>query len=117
MSTNLYKAWIKELEQLSTKRSRKEQERKKQLPSIKNKLKQIQKNQDNISNILEKSKEKNLDKKWPIARLKENTNIGETNKIIKQINSLFLMLTRVTCSKTSNGTNFKKQTRTRLYYS
>ena len=87
-----YKTWIDELEAKED-QARQEQERKRQegLANAQNTLRELQRRQTTVSNILDKSTTQNpeqLAEKWPTARMEENTNIEEGNKFEAELRSL-----------------------------
>ena len=80
-----YREWITELETAEdAKRKQLEEKRRQGLASAQNKLRELQKQQGQISSILDKASEQpveGLKESWPIARMKQNTNIKETTQL------------------------------------
>lgn len=91
-AVSFYQEWLNELEQAEDKqREQLKQEMEKQLVSIREQLKNLQKKQSEISSLLDQSENKSneqLTENWPITRLKQNSNIKNTKKLGDKLNSL-----------------------------
>lgn len=87
-----YRSWIDELEKAEDKqRQELEKKRQKGLASAQKKLKELQKRQGKVSKLLDKARnkaKKKLNDDWPIARLKQNTNLEESRQLEAAIRAL-----------------------------
>jgi len=86
-----YREWIEELEKLEDSQ-RQEQERKRQqgLASAKDSLKELQKRQGKITTTLDKAKlrEEEVASSWASTRMKQNTNVEQTNRLENQMRAM-----------------------------
>ncbi len=91
-SINLYRQWIEELEKAEDAQyEKKEQKRQKSLSSARQKLRELQKRQGQISSVLDRSaskKSQEIEQKWPAARMKQNSNIKETRSVSRMLQML-----------------------------
>ncbi len=89
---NKYRTWIEGLEKAEDEqRKTDEQKREEGLTSARNELKELQKVQDQISTMLDKSAQQSSDElagNWPKARSQQNTNLTGTKKLEAQLRSL-----------------------------
>ncbi|NRA45943.1 MAG: hypothetical protein HRU09_13395 [Oligoflexales bacterium] len=87
-----YRKWIEDLEALEdSEREAKEQKRQEGLASARKQLRELQKRQGKISGDLDQAITKDsesLSDRWPMTRLKQNTNIKDTRKLEAQLRAL-----------------------------
>ena len=87
-----YRVWIESLEKAEDQlRQQKDQKRQEGLASARKKLRELQKRQGKISTDLDNAyaqKKEDLEDKWPLIRLKQNTNSKETRKLTAQLKAL-----------------------------
>ena len=87
-----YRSWIDELEKKEQEeRAKREQKRREGLTSARNKLKELQRRQGQVSGRLDKAATRKQDAMadaWPSVRMMQNTNIGDTKKLEAQLRSL-----------------------------
>lgn len=88
----LYRQWIEELENLEDKeREKQEQQRQKSLVSAQEELQALQKRQLQISSQLDHSTTRtkdDLQAQWPAARMQQNTNIKDAQRLESQLLAL-----------------------------
>ncbi|MFK7824529.1 MAG: hypothetical protein AB8G05_10245 [Oligoflexales bacterium] len=87
-----YRKWIEDLEsQEDSERKEKEQKRQEGLASAREQLRNLQKRQGKVSGDLDQAiarNSENLNERWPMTRLKQNTNIKETRRLEAQLRAL-----------------------------
>ena len=87
-----YRKWIEDLEaKEDAERQAKERKRQEGLASAREQLKELQKRQGKISGELDQAISRdteNLADRWPMTRLKQNTNINDTRKLEAQLRAL-----------------------------
>jgi hypothetical protein len=87
-----FRQWIEELEFVEDKeREEREKERQSGLASIREELKQLQKQQLEVSKHLHSSDTRSkddLNQEWPIARMHQNSNIQDAGKLEQKLNAL-----------------------------
>ncbi len=90
--TNQYREWIEALEKKEDEFFRKTEEKRMEgLSSAKETLKELQKRQGEISQSLDQASQKDskvLEEKWPVTKMKQNSNEKETRQLEGQLRSL-----------------------------
>lgn len=87
-----YGSWLEELESAEDENEKKKQElEEKQLVSIRETIKKMQKTQDEVSVALDKSEQRtkeDLEESWPLTRTRQNSNLSELKGLGNQLKSL-----------------------------